>query len=78
MPHLPRPETLPAQAERRRSQRTHVVTSVTVAWHTTPTRASSFDQARKTTLAGLELGNQKADLLPGRPKNPFVTDSVSG
>ncbi len=34
MPHLPRAETLPAQAERRRSQRTHVVTSVTVAWHT--------------------------------------------
>ncbi len=34
MPHLPRPETLPAQAERRRWQRTHVVTSVKVAWHT--------------------------------------------
>ncbi len=34
MPRLPRPETLPAQVERRRSQRTHVLTSVTVAWHT--------------------------------------------
>ncbi len=34
MPHLPRPETLPAQTERRRSERTHVATSVTVAWHT--------------------------------------------
>ena len=34
MPHLPKAKTLPAQAERRRWQRTHVVTSVTVAWHT--------------------------------------------
>ncbi len=34
MPHLPKAKTLPAQVERRRSQRTHVVTSVTVAWHT--------------------------------------------
>ncbi len=34
MPRLARPKTLPAQAERRRSQRTHVLTSVTVAWHT--------------------------------------------
>ncbi len=34
MLHLPRPEALPAQAERRRWQRTHVVTSVKVAWHT--------------------------------------------
>ena len=34
MPHLPKTKTLPAQAERRRSQRTHVATSVKVAWHT--------------------------------------------
>lgn len=34
MPHPPKTETLPAQAERRRNQRTHVVTPITVAWHT--------------------------------------------
>ncbi len=34
MTEIPKGETLPAQAERRRSQRTHVLTSVKVAWHT--------------------------------------------
>ncbi len=29
------------------------------------TKASAFDQARKTIPAGLELGNQKADYLQG-------------
>ncbi len=30
-----------------------------------PTRASAFDQARKTIPAGSEPGNQKADYLQG-------------
>ncbi len=87
MPHLPRPETLPAQAERRRSQRTHVATSVKVAWHTEDGRfvteqAETVDVSASGALLRMEKDHplrQVVELIRGpEPEHTLARVMRSG
>jgi hypothetical protein len=87
MPRLARPETLPAQAERRRWQRTHVVTSVTVAWHTEDGRfvteqAETVDVSASGALLRMEKDHplrQVVELIRGpEPEHTLARVMRSG
>jgi hypothetical protein len=87
MPRLAKPETLPAQVERRRSQRTHVVTSVTVAWHTEDGRfvseqAETVDVSASGALLRMEKDHplrQVVELIRGpEPEHTLARVMRSG
>ncbi len=87
MPRLPRAETLPAQAERRRSQRNHVLTSVKVAWHTEDGRfvseqAETVDVSASGALLRMEKDHplrQVVELIRGpEPEHTLARVMRSG